>query len=116
MSYFVHAEGRILSPTIDELWIYLKELTSGRKSDVFLDNKNATQYRYETVSEEDTSIPIGTDQKQKRQNDEDTRLNSVPETEYTLNYKGTGKQIFGDVISLKTGLSGDNLNQTISVT
>lgn len=109
-------DGRILSPTIDELWIYLKELTSGRKSDVFLDGKNATQYRYETVSEEDTSIPIGTDQKQKRQNDEDTRLNSVPETEYTLDYKGTGKQIFGDVISLKTGLSEDKLNQTISVT
>ena len=109
-------DGRILSPTIDELWIYLKELTSGRKSDVFLDSKNATQYRYETVSEEDTSIPIGTDQKQKRQNDEDTRLNSVPETEYTLDYKGTGKQIFGDVVSLKTGLSEDKLNQTISVT
>lgn len=109
-------DGRILSPTIDELWIYLKELTSGRKADVFLDGNNATKYRYDSVAEEDSAIPIGTDQKQKRQNDEDTRLNTVPETEYTLNYKGTGKQIFGDVIGLKTGLDESKENQTISVT
>ena len=107
-------DGRILSPTIDELWVYLKELTSGRKSDVFLDANNATQYRKDSVADEDTAIPIGTNEKQKRQNDEDTRLNSVPETEYTLDYKNGVHNIYGDIIGIETGIDGSS-NQTIDI-
>lgn len=73
----LYVDGRIISPSIDEIWIMLKKLTGGRLSDV------NSKGRAETL---DMGIPLGTNN---NLNDTDTTLTEVPDSEFNFSYKGS---------------------------
>lgn len=83
----IYADGRIISPTIDEIWFMLKKLVGGRPSDVIettdssylansTDNSKATEL--------DIGIPFGSGTNY--QNDTDTTMTEVPDSEFNFSY------------------------------
>ena len=115
----LYASGRVISPTIDELWIYLKELTLGRRSDIYID-KNELKQRTANLQEIDEAIPYNKEDS-KRQNDKDTRLVELKKAEQKFNYKIKknnvdliSEDVYGDIVEIKTGID-DEKNQTIEV-
>lgn len=133
----IFTDGRIISPTIDELWIYIKQLTSGRNSDTYT-NKNVTHSRIDDLEDLDEAIPFGTSggttetgnkdhnnveykipldknsspSNLNRNNSNSTRLDIVPTTEYSFDYNG--KKVYGDIVGINVGVDDDK-NQTIKI-
>lgn len=104
----LYLDGRILSPTIDELWIYLKKLTTGRCDDTSI---------LDSISEKDTSLPIGTDSSEKRKNIQDTRLKDSVDAEFKFTYKGntSNQVVYGDVLETVCNLESINDKQVLNV-
>lgn len=129
----IFTNGRVISPTIDELWIYIKQLTSGRNSDIYTDN-NVTYSRIKDLTALDEAIPYGTSGEEQesvgsnvykinliegtspssldRNNNKDTRLTVVPTTEYSFTYDS--KTVYGDIVGLDVSVDKES-NQTIKV-
>lgn len=70
-----YVNGRIISPTIDEIWTMLKKLVSGRVADVAAEEAIKNNY----------SIPLGN--AEDRINENDTTLSEVPDADFYVNNK-----------------------------
>ena len=91
----LYVDGRIIGPTIDEIWIMLKKLTGGRLSDDNSENR-ATSL--------DIGIPVGTSN---HSNNTDTTMTEVPDSEF--NFKmGNGTPKYGDPIDFKYDVNVDD--------
>jgi hypothetical protein len=91
----LYVDGRIIGPTIDEIWIMLKKLTCGRLSDVNSENRAAVL---------DIGIPVGTSS---HSNNTDTTMTEVPDSEF--NFKiGNGTSKYGDPIDFKYDVNVDD--------
>lgn len=105
----LYVDGRIIGPTIDEIWIMLKKLTGGRLSDV-----NSTD-RAEAL---DMGIPKGDGY---YENDTDTTMTEVPDSEFNFKYSDEGASKYGDPIDFQYTPTSDTANinlfdQKLSVT
>ena len=90
----LYVDGRIIGPTIDEIWIMLKKLTGGRLSDDDSKTRAATL---------DIGIPVGTSN---HSNNTDTTMTEVPDSEF--NFKiGKGLK-YGDPIDFKYNVTVDD--------
>ncbi len=100
----LYTDGRIISPTIDELWVYLKKLTEGRRKDslTVLDPE-----------ELDMGRAISTEENKKLIND--TILTAPISSEMSFNVDG--KERYGDIINVAyTTDDRKNMENTIKVT
>lgn len=70
-----YVNGRIISPTIDEIWTMLKKLVSGRTADVAAEKAIKNNY----------SIPLGN--AEDRKNENDTTLSEVPDADFYVDDK-----------------------------
>lgn len=91
-----YVNGRIISPTIDEIWIMLKKLVSGRVADVAAETAITNNY----------SIPLGTEN---RENNNDTTLSEVPDADYIIGDKYMDPLDFAIDKELQEGLDNENL-------
>ena len=92
-------DGRIISPTIDELWIYLKQLTEGRASD-----KNTDQ----EIAKSDFSLPRGTKNHYPLEHNKDTRLKDAVSNQTVFKVGSeTKEEVYGDIISIKSSVEKD---------
>ena len=90
----LYVDGRIIGPTIDEIWIMLKKLTGGRLSDTDSESRAASL---------DIGIPVGTSN---HSNNTDTTMTEVPDSEF--NFKiGNGTPKYGDPIDFKYDVNVD---------
>ena len=89
----LYVDGRIIGPTIDEIWIMLKKLTGGRLSDEDSKNRAASL---------DIGIPVGT---LKHSNNTDTTMTEVPDSEFNFNIGKVSK--YGDPIDFKYDVNVD---------
>ena len=94
----LYVDGRIIGPTIDEIWIMLKKLTGGRLSDDDSENRAA---------ELDIGIPVGTSN---HSNDTDTTMTEVPDSEF--NFKIGDKPRYGDPIDFKYDVNVDDTDKS----
>ena len=90
----LYVDGRIIGPTIDEIWIMLKKLTGGRLSDDDSENR-ATNL--------DIGIPVGTSN---HSNNTDTTMTEVPDSEF--NFKMGNELKYGDPIDFKYDVNVDD--------
>lgn len=118
----LYTDGRIISPTIDEIIYILRKIISGRPSDiqdaeVALDNISVEKDNKGLVrlEKEDIGIPLGTDT---NAINADTTLKEATDSEF--NFKLGGKQVHGSPIDYIFTGSGDvsvtkyvNQNDTI---
>lgn len=96
-----YVNGRIISPTIDEIWTMLKKLVSGRVADVAAGTAITNNY----------SIPLGT---ANRENNNDTTLSEVPDSDYVIDNKYMDPLDY-EIEPVKIeGIEGENL--TLRVT
>ena len=85
----LYVDGRIIGPTIDEIWIMLKKLTGGRLSDVnSIDRAGAL----------DMGVPKGDGY---YENDTDTTMTEVPDSEFNFKYSDDGISRYGDPIDFQ---------------
>src|SRR5574344_5082 len=78
-----YVDGRIISPTIDELWYMIKKLISGRASDIKV--SNGTSSPNSTRSKDlDIAVPFGRETNKK--NDKNTTMTEVYQSEYNFDY------------------------------
>lgn len=91
----LYVDGRIIGPTIDEIWIMLKKLTGGRLSDVNSENRAAVL---------DIGIPVGT---LNHSNNTDTTMTEVPDSEFKFKI-GDGTSKYGDPIDFKYDVNVDD--------
>lgn len=69
-----YIDGRIISPTIDELWYIVKKIISGREADENIPDR---------LTDKDIGLPIGTEN---RANPKNTSLTEVPVSEFNFAY------------------------------
>jgi hypothetical protein len=108
----LYVDGRIIGPTIDEIWIMLKKLTGGRLSDINSNGRAVTL---------DMGIPVGTGV---HLNNTDTTMTEVPDSEFKFTLKTTdGEEVskYGDPIDFQYTPISDTANinlfdQKLSVT
>ena len=116
----LYVDGRIIGPTIDEIWIMLKKLTGGRLSDFDVNDGVTTTADKARALNLDIGIPYGSTTK--TQNDTDTTMTEVPDSQFNFKYEGSetlNKK--GDpidfVYSPENGeVSSSSFNQTIKIT
>lgn len=95
----LYVDGRIIGPTIDEIWIMLKKLTGGRLSDDGSDRR---------ATDLDMGIPVGTST---HSNNTDTTMTEVPDSEF--NFKiGEGISKYGDPIDFKYDVNVDDTEKS----
>jgi hypothetical protein len=95
----LYVDGRIIGPTIDEIWIMLKKLTGGRLSDDHSDTR---------ATELDIGIPVGTSN---HSNNTDTTMTEVPDSEFNFKIDdGTPK--YGDPIDFKYDVNVDDTDKS----
>lgn len=105
----LYVDGRIIGPTIDEIWIMLKKLTGGRLSDVnSIDRAGAL----------DMGVPKGDGY---YENDTDTTMTEVPDSEFNFKYSDDGISKYGDPIDFQYKPTSDTadiklFDQKLSVT
>lgn len=93
--------GRVISPTIDEIWTMLKKLVSGRVADEAAD----------TAIKDSYSIPLGT---ANRENKNNTTLSEVQDSDYFIDNKYMDPLDYEiEPVSIE-GIEGENL--TLRVT
>lgn len=86
-----YIEGRIIGPTIDELWYMIKKLVSGRPADIYnKDGTVETVHRYSDTDTLDIALPIGSGE---RVNDKDSSMTEVRDSEYKFTYNGADGKI-----------------------
>ena len=94
----LYVDGRIIGPTIDEIWIMLKKLTGGRLSDDDSKNRAASL---------DIGIPVGTSN---HSNNTDTTMTEVPDSEFNFNIGDASK--YGDPIDFKYDVTVDDTDKS----
>ena len=100
----LYVDGRIIGPTIDEIWIMLKKLTGGRLSDVNSNGRAVTL---------DMGIPVGTGV---HLNNTDTTMTEVPDSEFNFTLKTTdGEEVskYGDPIDFQYTPEGGSTNPNL---
>ena len=116
----LYVDGRIIGPTIDEIWIMLKKLTGGRLSDFDTDGDTTTTADKARALNLDIGIPYGSTTA--TQNDTDTTMTEVPDSQFNFKYAGSetiNKK--GDPIDFTYSpnndtISGSLFDQTIKIT
>lgn len=97
----LYVDGRIISPTVDEIWYMLKKLVGGRPSDI-VETEDSVDYTSTTVGTKDIGIPFGFDEGEKKShiNDTDTTMTEVVESEFNFTYNGSAEKYnkYGDPI------------------
>ena len=94
----LYVDGRIIGPTIDEIWIMLKKLTGGRLSDDDSEKRAADL---------DIGIPVGTSN---HSNNTDTTMTEVPDSEF--NFKMGNELKYGDPIDFKYDVNVDDTDKS----
>lgn len=117
----LYVDGRIIGPTIDEIWIMLKKLTGGRLSDFVKDGDSTSPANLSRALNLDIGIPYGSDTKS--QNDTDTTMVEVPDSEFNFKYDGsTENNKHGDPIDFlytpdnDGSFSENSFGQSIKIT
>lgn len=82
----IYADGRIISPTIDELWVYIKMMTEGRQLDTGVN-----------LSPQEEDMARAYSKSQDRMNIAATTLTIAADNEYRFNIPSVGNKV-GDVI------------------
>lgn len=86
-----YVEGRIIGPTVDEIWYAIDKLISGRLSDVYTIGENAeTIHRYSDTKTLDIGLPIGSGDKV---NDKDSTLTEVRDSEFNFKYNDKEQKV-----------------------
>lgn len=75
-----YVEGRIIGPTIDELWYMLDKMVSGRPADI---RENGKIHRYSDTDVLDIGLPVGSGD---RVNDKDSSMTEVRDSEFNFKY------------------------------
>jgi hypothetical protein len=100
----LYVDGRIIGPTIDEIWIMLKKLTGGRLSDI---NSKGRETQL------DLGIPVGTGV---RLNNTNTTMTEVPDSEFnfTITTSDNNKEPkYGDPIDFQYSPEGGSTNPSL---
>lgn len=100
----LYVDGRIIGPTIDEIWIMLKKLTGGRLSDI---NSKGRETQL------DLGIPVGTGV---RLNNTNTTMTEVPDSEFnfTITTSDNNKESkYGDPIDFQYSPEGGSTNPSL---
>lgn len=93
-------DGRIISPTIDELWYMVKKLVGGRLSDYTKNGDTTVTANTVRAVNNDLGIPYGN--AENIRNDTDTTMTEVPESEFNFKYNGsTTINRHGDPVGFK---------------
>ena len=100
----IYTDGRIISPTIDELWVYIKTLTEGRRAD----NSSGENL---SPSEWDIARPTGSGNKAIL--NQDTIL-SAATNEYDFTLKGTDTNVTGDITNVDVEYDSENKQYKVS--
>lgn len=104
----LYVDGRIIGPTIDEIWIMLKKLTGGRLSDI-----NSSKRAFTL----DMGIPVGTGDVYS--NNTDTTMTEVPDSEFNFTIttiegeKELKESKYGDPIDFQYTPEGGSTNPSL---
>ena len=105
-------EGRIMGPTIDEIWYMIKKLISGRPSDKAT-IAEAEANDYIDTNDSDNAVPYSTN---KRENDTNTTLTEVANKEIDFNYGADSTAKTGDPVNFDIANTTDGSASTITIT
>lgn len=103
----LYVDGRIISPTIDELWYMVKKLVGGRLSDYDSDGSTTVTANTVRATKNDLGIPYG--DSESIRNDTDTTMTEVPDSEFNFKYNGsTTINRHGDPVSFEYNATNPN--------
>lgn len=103
----IYADGRIISPTIDELWVYIKTLTEGRRADNSVNLPAAESDSARAINRADNSKII----------EKDTILTAAAANEYTFNLNNDSNTAkYGDIINVSVEADLENNENIVKPT
>lgn len=116
----LYVDGRIIGPSMDEIWIMLKKLTGGRLSDYIEDETGSTPANQVRARSTDLGIPYGSTER--TSNNTDTTMTEVPDSQFNFKYENSESlNKVGDPIDFvytpdNSILSSGLFNQKLKVT